>query len=71
MTPKAPLAPDAVVVLPSGNAVRLIARTPCGEWVCEYLPGCNARGEVVFSTAWLHKFAQECVPRVLHSAKVP
>lgn len=54
---KPKLVPDTVVVLPSGNAVRLLSNAN-GEWVCEYRPGCKARGEVVFTTCWLEKFGR-------------
>lgn len=46
------LFPDLSLALPSGNAVRLL-RLEAGEWLCEFLPGGNARGEVWFTQAWL------------------
>lgn len=59
---KTKLAPNTVVVLPSGNAVRLLGcifdDDGAREWFCEYRPGCKARGEVVFTVSWLEKFSR-------------
>lgn len=45
------------IILPNGNMLRLIE---CGnrEWLCEYLPGSKARGEVAFSARFLRRYAR-------------
>lgn len=45
------------VLLPSGNVVVLMSCAR-GAWVCEFSPGCNARGQVEFSGAWLRKWGR-------------
>lgn len=48
-----------VLRLPSGNTVRLVARTRA-EWVCVYTEHAERRGEVVFSGGWLRKHCTVC-----------
>jgi hypothetical protein len=43
------------VRLPSGNVLVLVRRERA-YWVCEYAPGCKARGEVEFSGVYLRKW---------------
>ncbi len=42
------------VLLPSGNIVLLVRRERA-EWVCTYTELARARGEVVFTGAWLRR----------------
>lgn len=51
------------IALPSGNVVRLVRIDEDGDWVCEYLPGCKARGEVAFAAGWLSRlWCQQTAP---------
>jgi hypothetical protein len=43
-----------LVRLPGGNIVRLVRRERA-EWVCEYTERARARGEVLFTGAFLRK----------------
>lgn len=43
------------VRLPSGNNIRLVRRERA-HWVCVYLPGAKARGEVEFLGVYLRKY---------------
>lgn len=52
------LTPGMRLMLPSGNVVRLVVKYPGGEWLCEYQAFARARGEVVFSGAWLRRVGQ-------------
>jgi hypothetical protein len=42
------------VLLPSGNIVLLVRRERA-EWICTYTELARARGEVVFTGAWLRR----------------
>jgi hypothetical protein len=42
------------IMLPSGNIIRLVRRQRT-EWVCEYTEIARARGETIFTGAWLRK----------------
>lgn len=44
--------------LPSGNIVLVIARQLGNEWLCQYAEGARARGEVVFTSAFLQSFGR-------------
>jgi hypothetical protein len=46
------------VMLPSGN-VLVLARRERASWICEFVPGCKARGEVEFTGAWLRRWARQ------------
>lgn len=43
--------------LPSGNILRVV-RCQGREWVCEYTTHARARGEVVYTGAFLRKFGR-------------
>lgn len=43
----------ALIRLPSGNVVLVVARQPGQEWLCQYVEGSKARGDVVFAAAFL------------------
>lgn len=43
--------------LPSGNVLRVV-RCTGREWVCEYTDRARARGEVVYTGAFLRKFGR-------------
>ena len=43
--------------LPSGNVLRVV-RCTGREWVCEYTEHARARGEVVYTGAFLRKFGR-------------
>lgn len=45
------------LMLPSGNTLVLVRRERA-SWVCEYSPGCKARGEVEFTGAYLRRWAR-------------
>ena len=55
--PRLELRAGMKIILPNGNMLRLIE---CGnrEWLCEYLPGSKARGEVAFSARFLRRYAR-------------
>ena len=44
-----------LVRLPGGNIVRLVRRERA-DWVCEYTERARARGEVLFTSAFLRKY---------------
>lgn len=44
--------------LPSGNVVMVIARLKGGEWACVYTEHSRARGEVVFTAAFLQSYGR-------------
>jgi hypothetical protein len=46
------------VVLSSGNVLTLVRRERA-YWVCVYVDGCKARGEVEFSGEYLRKWGRE------------
>lgn len=46
------------LMLPSGNIIVLVRRERT-EWVCEYTELARARGEVVFSGAFLRKYGRQ------------
>jgi hypothetical protein len=47
------------IVLPSGNEILVMAKHLVDdEWVCEYTVYANARGEVIFSGAFLRAFGR-------------
>lgn len=48
------LRPGLVVLLPSGNTVKLIRRVG-HEWEAEYTAWARSRGVVIFSEAWLQR----------------
>ena len=48
-----------VLRLPSGNTVRLVARSRA-EWTCVYTEHADRRGEVVFSGAFLRRACTVC-----------
>jgi hypothetical protein len=48
------LRPGMRVLLSGGNIVRLL-RCERGEWICEYTDLARARGEVVFTSAFLRR----------------
>jgi len=43
--------------LPSGNVLRVV-RCTGREWVCEYTDRARARGEVVYTGAFLRRFGR-------------
>ena len=43
--------------LPSGNILRVV-RCQGREWVCEYTDHARARGEVIYTGAFLRKFGR-------------
>ena len=45
------------LMLPSGNTLVLVRRDRA-SWVCEYSPGCKARGEVEFTGAYLRRWGR-------------
>lgn len=42
-----------LIRLPSGNIVIVVSRESRHEWLCTYAEGSRARGDVVFTTAFL------------------
>lgn len=49
--------PGMVLRLPSGNEVTVL-RLAGFEWACQYTERARARGEVIFSAAFLHNWAK-------------
>ncbi len=46
------------LMLPSGNIVTVVRRERT-EWVCEYTELARARGEVIFTGAFLRRWARQ------------
>lgn len=46
-----------LIRLPSGNVVKVLRRER-NEWLCEYTEGSKARGEVLFSSAYLRDYGR-------------